>query len=114
MPAAYHRIYGRLLTMRVAPQRSAGPRNRQCSDRSLHSRSPPVNMQLRLMEIGQVESWRIRRVPPDFTANALGVQGSGWSVLASDSLGQRLVLKQLYDQQGNLALATVPLLLLDM
>jgi superoxide dismutase len=71
-------------------------------------------MQLRLMEIGQVESWRIRRVPPDFTANALGVQGSGWSVLASDSLGQRLVLKQLYDQQGNLALATVPLLLLDM
>jgi Fe-Mn family superoxide dismutase len=49
-----------------------------------------------------------------FTANALGVQGSGWSVLVWDSLGQRLVLEQLYDHQGNLASATVPLLLIDM
>jgi hypothetical protein len=29
-----------------------------------------------------------------FTANALGVQGSGWSVLAWEPLGQRLVLEQ--------------------
>ncbi|MGH3794550.1 MAG: superoxide dismutase [Pseudonocardiaceae bacterium] len=49
-----------------------------------------------------------------FTANALGVQGSGWSVLAWDTLGQRMVLQQVYDHQGNLAPATVPLLLLDM
>ncbi len=49
-----------------------------------------------------------------FTANALGVQGSGWSVLAWDSLGQRLVLEQVYDHQGNLAPGTMPLLLLDM
>ena len=49
-----------------------------------------------------------------FTANALGVQGSGWSVLAWDFLGQRLVLEQLYDHQGNLASGTVPLLLIDM
>lgn len=49
-----------------------------------------------------------------FTANALGIQGSGWSVLAWDSLGRRLVLEQLYDHQGNLAAGTIPLLLLDM
>ena len=49
-----------------------------------------------------------------FTANALGVQGSGWSILAWESLGQRLVLEQLYDHQGNLTAGTVPLLLLDM
>src|SRR5262249_4980102 len=28
-----------------------------------------------------------------FTANSLGIQGSGWSILAWDSLGQRLVLQ---------------------
>jgi Fe-Mn family superoxide dismutase len=49
-----------------------------------------------------------------FTANALGVQGSGWSVLAWDSLGQRLVLQQVYDHQGNLTAGIMPLLLLDM
>lgn len=49
-----------------------------------------------------------------FTANALGVQGSGWSILAWESLGQRLVLEQLYDHQGNLTAGTMPLLLLGM
>ncbi len=49
-----------------------------------------------------------------FTANALGVQGSGWSIMAWDPLGQHLVIKQLYDHQGNLAAGTVPLLMLDM
>lgn len=49
-----------------------------------------------------------------FTATALGVQGSGWSILAWDSLGRRPVIEQLYDHQGNLAASTVPLLLLDM
>ncbi|MGH3902623.1 MAG: superoxide dismutase [Pseudonocardiaceae bacterium] len=49
-----------------------------------------------------------------FTANALGVQGSGWSILAWDSLGRRLVLEQVYDHQGNLAPGSLPLLLLDM
>ena len=48
-----------------------------------------------------------------FGAAALGVQGSGWSVLAWDSLGQRLIVEQFYDHQGNVAAATVPLLLLD-
>lgn len=49
-----------------------------------------------------------------YTAAALGIQGSGWSILAWESLGQRLVIEQLYDHQGNLAAGTVPLLMLDM
>ena len=49
-----------------------------------------------------------------FTANAMGIQGSGWSILAWDVLGKRLIIEQLYDQQGNLVAASVPLLMLDM
>lgn len=49
-----------------------------------------------------------------FTANALGIQGSGWSILAWDIVGQRLLLCQLYDHQGNLSAGLVPLLMLDM
>jgi superoxide dismutase, Fe-Mn family len=49
-----------------------------------------------------------------FTANAMGIQGSGWSILAWDVLGQCLIIEQLYDQQGNLVAASVPLLMLDM
>ncbi|TDD68503.1 superoxide dismutase [Jiangella aurantiaca] len=49
-----------------------------------------------------------------YTAAALGIQGSGWSILAWESIGQRLVIEQLYDHQGNLAAGTVPLLMLDM
>lgn len=48
-----------------------------------------------------------------FTASAMGVQGSGWSVLAWDSLGQRANVIQLFDQQGNLPAGTIPLLMLD-
>src|SRR5690606_19742354 len=44
-----------------------------------------------------------------FAANALGIQGSGWSILAWDSVGQKLVIVQLYDQQGNIALGLVPI-----
>ena len=49
-----------------------------------------------------------------FTASALGIQGSGWSILAWDVLGQKLIIEQLYDHQGNLAPASIPLLMLDM
>lgn len=48
-----------------------------------------------------------------FTAVAAGVQGSGWAILAWDSLGQKLVVGQLYDQQSNIALGLVPVLMLD-
>ncbi len=49
-----------------------------------------------------------------FTASALGIQGSGWSILAWDSLGKKLLVVQLYDHQGNLPVGLTPLLLLDM
>ncbi|MDF1479867.1 superoxide dismutase [Leifsonia sp. H3M29-4] len=48
-----------------------------------------------------------------FTATAMGVQGSGWSVLAYDSIGQKLIIVQFFDQQGNLPAGIVPLLMLD-
>jgi Fe-Mn family superoxide dismutase len=49
-----------------------------------------------------------------FNASAMGIQGSGWSFLAWDVLGQRLIIEQLYDQQGNIVPTSVPLLMLDM
>jgi Fe-Mn family superoxide dismutase len=49
-----------------------------------------------------------------FTAAAIGIQGSGWAYLAWDAMGNRMVIGQLYDQQGNIALGSVPLLMLDM
>jgi Fe-Mn family superoxide dismutase len=49
-----------------------------------------------------------------FTAAALGIQGSGWAILAWDSPGQQLIIEQLYDHQGNLAAGSIPLLMLDM
>jgi len=48
-----------------------------------------------------------------FTATAMGVQGSGWSVLGYDSIGQNLMIVQFFDQQGNLPAGIVPLLMLD-
>jgi Fe-Mn family superoxide dismutase len=48
-----------------------------------------------------------------FTATALGVQGSGWAVLAWDSIGQRLIVVQFFDQQANMPAGIVPLLMLD-
>ncbi|MCA1009058.1 Fe-Mn family superoxide dismutase, partial [Rhodococcus hoagii] len=47
-------------------------------------------------------------------ANANAIQGSGWSILAWDSIGQRLIIVQLYDQQGNISIGLTPLLMLDM
>lgn len=49
-----------------------------------------------------------------FSAAATGIQGSGWAILAWDILGQRLIIEQLYDHQGNLAAGSYPLLMLDM
>ncbi|MEJ5915498.1 superoxide dismutase [Pseudokineococcus sp. 1T1Z-3] len=49
-----------------------------------------------------------------FQATALGIQGSGWAILAWDSVGQKLLVVQLYDHQGNLSVGLVPLLMLDM
>lgn len=49
-----------------------------------------------------------------FTAVATGIQGSGWAVLAYDTIASRLVTFQLFDQQGNVPVGVVPLLMLDM
>ena len=48
------------------------------------------------------------------TEAAQNVQGSGWGALAWEPLGQRLVVEQVYDHQGNIGNGTVPLLVLDM
>ncbi|WP_062202116.1 superoxide dismutase [Demequina salsinemoris] len=49
-----------------------------------------------------------------FTNNAMTIMGSGWSILAWDTIGKKLVIVQLYDQQGNVPVGLVPLLMLDM
>jgi len=49
-----------------------------------------------------------------FRAASLGIQGSGWGVLSWDPVGARLIIQQLFDQQGNTAQGTIPILQLDM
>ena len=49
-----------------------------------------------------------------FNEVANGIQGSGWSMLVWDSLGKRLNINQLFDQQGNLPVGQLPILQLDM
>ncbi|WP_424945187.1 superoxide dismutase [Canibacter zhoujuaniae] len=49
-----------------------------------------------------------------FNATALSIQGSGWSVLTWDALGQRLNIQQFFDQQANFPAGSTPLLMLDM
>ena len=49
-----------------------------------------------------------------FESMCAGIQGSGWAVLAWDTLGERLVTLQMYDHQGNLPVTIFPLVLLDL
>jgi Fe-Mn family superoxide dismutase len=49
-----------------------------------------------------------------FTAAATTIQGSGWAILGWDTLGARLLVHQLYDQQANLPAGQIPLVMLDM
>ncbi|MDO5025637.1 MAG: superoxide dismutase [Trueperella sp.] len=49
-----------------------------------------------------------------FTAAATGIQGSGWAVLAFDSISGKLNIFQLFDQQNNVPVGTYPLFMLDM
>jgi len=58
---------------------------------------------------GSFDAWK-----GEFQAAALGIQGSGWAVLAWDPLGQRLVNWQMSDHQANAPLAQMPVLQLDM
>jgi len=41
------------------------------------------------------------------------VQGSGWGALAWEPLGQRLIIEQIYDHQGNNGQGAIPLLVID-
>lgn len=47
------------------------------------------------------------------TQTTATVQGSGWGVLAWDPLGQKLIVQQVYDHQGNVGQGAVPLLVVD-
>ncbi|MGO0577138.1 superoxide dismutase [Ornithinimicrobium panacihumi] len=49
-----------------------------------------------------------------FEAAGSTIQGSGWAVLAWDSIGAKPLIFQLWDQQGNVPLGLTPLLMLDM
>ncbi|MCL2315715.1 MAG: superoxide dismutase, partial [Actinomycetia bacterium] len=49
-----------------------------------------------------------------FQQASLGIQGSGWGVLAWDVLGKRLNTLQMSDQQNNVPLGQIPVLQLDM
>jgi Fe-Mn family superoxide dismutase len=41
------------------------------------------------------------------------VQGSGWATLAWEPMGQRLIVEQVYDHQGNVGNGSGPLLVID-
>jgi len=47
------------------------------------------------------------------TQTTTTIQGSGWGVLAWEPLGQRLLVEQVYDHQGNIGNGSVPLLAFD-
>jgi Fe-Mn family superoxide dismutase len=49
-----------------------------------------------------------------FTAAATSLQGSGWAFLSYEPISGKLLIEQLYDQQGNVPVAQTPLLMLDM
>lgn len=49
-----------------------------------------------------------------FEATALQIQGSGWAILAWDTLGKKLLIVQLYDQQNNVPVSLIPIAQLDM
>ena len=47
-------------------------------------------------------------------SDSVTVFGSGWSILVWDTIAKKLLIVQLYDQQGNVPIGLVPLLTLDM
>ena len=48
------------------------------------------------------------------TEAANNVQGSGWGALSWEPVGQRLIVEQVYDHQGNVGQGGPPVLVLDM
>jgi Fe-Mn family superoxide dismutase len=46
-------------------------------------------------------------------ATTTSVQGSGWGALAWEPMGQRLIVEQVYDHQGNLGNGSGPIFVID-
>ncbi|WP_278257766.1 superoxide dismutase [Nocardioides convexus] len=98
---------------RTSPSTSAGTSTTRCSGRTCRRTavtSPPGSLAAAIDEFfGGFDAFRAH-----FQANALGVQGSGWSVLTWDTLAQRPYIIQHFDHQGNVPICMTPLLMLDM
>jgi Fe-Mn family superoxide dismutase len=47
------------------------------------------------------------------TAVTTSIQGSGWGALAWEPTGQRLIIEQVYDHQGNVGNGSGPILVID-
>ena len=98
---------------RTSPSTSADTSTTRCSGRTCRPNGgdkPDGDLASAIDEyFGSFDKFRAH-----FEANATAIQGSGWSMLVWDTLGQRLNIVQLYDQQSNLPLAQIPIVLLDM
>jgi len=72
--------------------------------------TPPASVARRLeQEFGSVDAFR-----EHFTSAAMGIQGSGWTVLTREPESGTLLIEQIYDHQDNSGAGTAPLLALDM
>ena len=50
----------------------------------------------------------------ELSSVAMSLQGSGWGALCWDPLGQRLIVEQIFDHQGNVGVGTLPIVVIDM
>jgi len=50
----------------------------------------------------------------ELSSVAMSLQGSGWGALSWDPLGQRLIVEQIFDHQGNVGAGTLPIVVIDM
>ena len=82
---------------------SSGPTSRPTA-----ATSPPVRSRR-----PSTTTSAVRQVPGPLHRDRARRAGPGWAVLAWDSLGQRPIVVQFFDQQGNLPAGILPLLMLD-
>jgi Fe-Mn family superoxide dismutase len=50
----------------------------------------------------------------ELSSVALSLQGSGWGALSWEPFGQRLIVEQIFDHQGNVGAGTLPVVVIDM
>ncbi len=60
-------------------------------------------------DFGSIDGFR-----EQFTAAAMGIQGSGWAALSWEPVAGQLLVHQVYDHQTNFGQGTTPILVLDM